>query len=158
MCVATLRAVTPEPHAGPAVAELERKGSAALDAIRRQNYLMLMQIADQRLRHSRRVLNGPRRRQETHGPDDLESVDDRGKLELTGKGNRLDAVAGGGGCRGGRRYVVNIPLCWRSVPRISTSSSNGGHADVLRSSSRSVLVRVPFGCYKRSRSLSFRLS
>jgi hypothetical protein len=65
-----------------AVAELDRKGGTALDAIRWQNYLMLMRVADQALAaFEKSAEDGV----SEIASQTIESRDDCGKLRLTGK-------------------------------------------------------------------------
>lgn len=65
-----------------AVAELDRKGDSALDAVRWQNYLMLMRVADQAFAaFEKSAEEGVR--EVTH--QTIESPDHTGKLGLTGR-------------------------------------------------------------------------
>src|ERR1700738_3337928 len=70
-------------HLRRTIAELDHKNPSAVDAIRWQNYLMLMRVVDHALAaFERSAEKGVR--EVTH--ETIESADDRCKLGLTGKG------------------------------------------------------------------------
>jgi hypothetical protein len=76
-----------------AVAELDRKGGSALDAVRWQNYLMLMRIVDQAFAaFEKSAEEGVRE----IASQTIERADDSGKLRLTGKGVTRSVRKGAG--------------------------------------------------------------
>ena len=119
-------------HLKRGIAKLDRKNPSALDAVRWQNYLMLMRIADQAFAaFERSAAEGV----SEIASQTIESVDDSGELRLTGKGVthhvRRDA--------GDLRYLEMAMKALREVrdlfgigaeaaSKLRGTSPDGGHA------------------------------